>query len=318
MPAGCAVAVGSRACTTAAASGRCSPTWPPTSTCPSPDRLADRRAHRRLLDPGMEARTPWTPGDRDRRRRDLPGAFAAFADDPEVGQRVLRRHDPPGRALERGLSADLDRPFRGDRQAVLRLLQPASAVSGRGQVLRDRGIPVLEGTRAGAGAAASLRDAAWRARPPARRRPRRRRGPGAWRARLSEACRCPSWAAALLADYGCRWWPPPGGDGRRRSTPLDATVPRRGEDGGLGHHAQVRCRGVRIGCPADAVRDAYEDIAGRLGPEAVVAAWRPGSRSRSVVVIRPSARWCWCGGRRARSAARPRLARSARRTRRGA
>ena len=58
-PGGCAAAAGSRACTTAAASGRCSPTWPPTSTCPSPQigsqtvaRIAD------LLDPGMEAENP--------------------------------------------------------------------------------------------------------------------------------------------------------------------------------------------------------------------------------------------------------------------
>ncbi len=251
-------------------------------------RIAD------LLDPGMEAENPldaWGTGiDGD---AIFLGAFAAFADDPEVGVSVFcvdMTHQ--GEPYNEGyLQISIDR-FEATDKPFCVLSNLASAVSwDEATVLRDRGIPVLEGTDSGLRALRHLlRDAAWRARPPAtlpapvddavRER---------WRARLSDGAPMSELdGLALLADYGL-----PVAAARPVATASEATdaadaigypVVLKTAAPGITHKSDVG--GVRVGLPdADAVRHAYEDIAGRLGPEAVVAAMVPGGIEVALGVV---------------------------------
>ena len=232
------------------------------------------------------------------------GAFAAFADDPEVGVSVFcvdMTHQ--GEPYNEGyLQISIDR-FEATDKPFCVLSNLASAVSwDEAKVLRDRGIPVLEGTDSGLRALRHLlRDAAWRARPPAatpapvddavRER---------WRARLSDGAPMSELdGLALLADYGL-----PVVAARPVATAADAIggrgrdrVPRRGEDGRTGHHAQVRCRRRPHRVAPTPTRSATRT---RTSPDASVPRpssprWCPrGSRSRSVSSsIRRSVRWCW-------------------------
>ena len=261
-------------------------------------RIAD------LLDPGMEAENPldaWGTGiDGD---AIFLGAFAAFADDPEVGVSVFCVDmTVQGEPYNEGyLQISIDR-FEATDKPFCVLSNLASAVSwDEAKVLRDRGIPVLEGTDSGlAGAAAS---AARRglARPSARGAAgtRRRRGPGAVAgaaSRLARRCRELD-GLALLADYGL-----PVVAARPVATAADATappsdrVPGRAEDGRTRDHAQVRCRRCPLGLPTPA-RSATRTRTspGDSVPRRSSPPWCPrGSRSRSVWSwTRRSARWCW-------------------------
>jgi acyl-CoA synthetase (NDP forming) len=225
------------------------------------------------------------------------GAFAAFADDPEVGVSVFcvdMTHQ--GEPYNEGyLQISIDR-FEATDKPFCVLSNLASAVSwDEAKVLRDRGIPVLEGTDSGLRALRHLlRDAAWRARPssvaPERVEDAVRER---WRARLSDGKALSELdGLALLADYGL---------------PVTATSPVASADeataaadgigypvvlktaaSGITHKSDVG--GVRVGlADALAVRDAYEDVAGRLGPEAVVAAMVPvGVEVALGVVVDPT------------------------------
>ena len=221
------------------------------------------------------------------------GAFAAFADDPEVGVSVFcvdMTHQ--GEPYNEGyLQISID-SFEATDKPFCVLSNLASAVSwDEAKVLRDRGIPVLEGTDSGLRALRHLlRDAAWRARPPAaapapvddavRER---------WRARLSDGTPMSELdGLALLADYGL-----PVVAARPVRTAAEAIdaadaigypVVLKTAAPGITHKSDVD--GVRIGLPdADAVRDAYEDVAGRLGPEAVVAAMVPAGVEVALGVV---------------------------------
>ena len=251
-------------------------------------RIAD------LLDPGMEAENPldaWGTGiDGD---AIFLGAFAAFADDPEVGVSVFcvdMTHQ--GEPYNEGyLQISIDR-FEATDKPFCVVSNLASAVSwDEAKVLRDRGIPVLEGTDSGLRALRHLlRDAAWRARLPAtppapvddtvRER---------WRARLPDGTPMSELdGLALLADYGL-----PAVAARRVATAAEATDAA----DAIGYPVVVKTAapcithksdvgGVRVGLPdADAVRDAYQDIAGRLGPEAVVAAMVPAGVEVALGVV---------------------------------
>ena len=299
----------SRACTTAAASGRCSPTWPPTSACRS--RRSRTRRVARIARPARPGHGGGEParrlGDRDRRRpRSSSRRSRRSRDDPEVGaQRVLRRPDPPGRALRRGLPADRDRRVRGDRQAVLRAVEPRERGVGR----RGRDIFATRASRcsreptAGCGRCGICsRHRLARARPavpPPIPVATRSGNAGARGSATASRCRRLE-GLALLADYGVPVVAARAaatrrrGDRRRRRD----RVPRRAEDGRAGHHAQVRCRrrAARARPTPTRSRDATRTSPGASGPQVVVAAMAPAGVEVALgVVARParSARWCW-------------------------
>ena len=168
----------------------------------------------------------------------------------------------------------------------------ASAVSwDEAKVLRDRGIPVLEGTDSGLRALRHLlRDAEWRARPPAAEpAPVDDAVRERWRARLSDGPPMSELdGLALLADYGL-----PVTAARPVASSVEATdaadsigypVVLKTAAPGITHKSDVD--GVRVGLSdAGAVRAAYEDIAGRLGPEAVVAAMVPAGVEVALGVV---------------------------------
>ena len=199
------------ASTTAAASARCSSTSRPISTCRS-RRSATRtlaRIRRRARPRHGRGEPARRVGDRDRRRpRSSSSRSRRSHDDPEVSAIVFcidMTHQ--GEPYNEGYLQIAIDTLRGDRQAVLRAVEPRERrVDGRGRILRDHGIPVLEGTDSGLRALRHLlRDAAWRAPPAGRSRRRRSRPPcgsgGAARLTDEEPVR-ESDGLQLLADYG--------------------------------------------------------------------------------------------------------------------
>jgi acyl-CoA synthetase (NDP forming) len=159
-------------------------------------------------------------------------------------------------------------------------------------MLRDRGIPVLEGTGSGLRALGHLLDdAAWRARPAIEAPPpvtdevRER-----WLARHASGEPVGELEAmALLVDYGV---PTVRAEGARSADEaVDAAaaigypVVLKTAAPGITHKSDVD--GVRLGlADADEVRSAYEDVAGRLGADVVVAAMAPQGVEVALGVIR--------------------------------
>jgi acyl-CoA synthetase (NDP forming) len=247
-----------------------------------------------LLDPGMDAANPldaWGTGiDAD---AIFLGSFAAFADDPEVGVSVFcidMTHQ--GEPYNEGYLQIAIDSFAATDKPFCVLSNLASAVSlDEARVLRDRGIPVLEGTDSGLRALRHLlRDAAWRTRPataaiePAHDAVRAR-----WRERLASGAAFSELdGLALLADYGV-----PVVAARPAGTAADAVaaaeaigypVVVKTAAPGITHKSDVG--GVRVGLAnADAVRAAYEDVAERLGPEVAVAAMVPAGVEVALGVI---------------------------------
>ena len=169
----------------------------------------------------------------------------------------------------------------------------ASAVANdEAALLRDDGIPVLEGTASGLAALRHLlayRDG--RARPPVvppepvsddvRER---------WRARLASGDEVSELEGlALLADYGVPTTE------ARGATSGDEAIAAAEEVGwpvalktaapGVHHKSDVG--GVALGLTdADALRAAYEDVASRLGPQVVVAAMAPPGVELALGIVR--------------------------------
>ena len=225
-----------------------------TSACRSRGSRTRRpRGSQAALDPGLEAGEPARRvGNRHRRRSDLHRVLPRAARRPRHGgARVRRRHDATGRAARRGLpatsrarcSASTDKPF-------CMLSNLASAVANdEAALLRDDGIPVLEGTASGPGGARGTcsRTGTTATRPPVaaagagrRRRPRTMASAPGDRRRASSELE----GLALLADYGVptvrrarRDVGRRGGRGRGR-----ARLAGGAEDGGARRAAQVRRR----------------------------------------------------------------------------
>ena len=135
------------------------------------DRRADASAIDDTLDPGLEAENPldaWGTGiDADRIFRE---SFLALHEDPDTAALAfvvdLTRQGEP---YDEGYLQMAQRRVRGDDQAVLRAVEPGErvALEEAAQLLRDAGIPVLEGTRQGWWRCGrSDRRARCRARPP--------------------------------------------------------------------------------------------------------------------------------------------------------
>ncbi|MEZ0235985.1 MAG: acetate--CoA ligase family protein [Actinomycetota bacterium] len=237
-----------------------------------------------ILDPGLVAANPldaWGTGiDAD---RIFVESLLALQDDVEAAISVFsvdltRQGEPYDEGYLEVAKAVWERttkPF-----CVLSNLASAVALE-EAAYLRDLGIPVLEGTSSGLVALRALlahRDV--RVRPlatpptPVPDEVRER-----WRERLSTGEEIGELEAlSLLADYGM-----PVMQARPASTADDAVaaaeaigfpVVVKTAAPGLQHKSDVG--GVRLGlADADAVRDAYDDIARRLGPQVAVGAMAP-------------------------------------------
>jgi len=232
----------------------------------------------RRLDPGLEPTNPldlWGTGEDA--EEVFAGALIALGGDADVAAVALCvdlvpefDDDDSYVAAALGARRTVDKPL-----VVLSNVHNALDQNAAG-FLRDAGIPVLEGTRTGLLALRHLleyRDA--RNRPPlAPAVPddeRRHR----WEQRLAEAPLSGPEAFALLEDYGITTTPVIGvtdregavAAGRRLGFPIVLKT----DEPGIDHKSEVG--GVVLGLGNDAaVGDAYDDLARRLGPRAVVCA----------------------------------------------
>jgi acetate---CoA ligase (ADP-forming) len=241
-------------------------------------RIAD------TIDPGMESSNPldaWGTGiDGDRIFRD---AFDAFADDPAVSASVFCVDmTMQGEPYDEGYLPLAREAFEGTAEPFCVLSNLASAVTQEEiRILRDAGIPVLEGTDSGLRALGHLLDdAAFRARPPIE--PGRQVDQAVrarWRDRLAIGVPLSELdGLALLAEYGLETpaaRPASSAEGAvEHATQIGFPVVLKAAAPGITHKSDVD--GVRVGLTdADAVQSAYEDVSARLGPEVTVAAMVP-------------------------------------------
>jgi acetate---CoA ligase (ADP-forming) len=241
-----------------------------------------------VLDPGLVAENPldaWGTGiDAD----GIYGeCFRALHDDPDTAAvafvvDLTRQGEPYEEGylqVARGVFESTTKPF-----CVVSNL-PATIARDEVGILRDAGIPVLEGTVTGLRALKHLLDDRRRpgTRVPAEPGSRRDR----WRDRLSSGGELT--AFRMLADYGI-----PVTDARRAAS-AEAAVAAAHE---IGYPVAVKTAapdvlhkteadGVRLGlADDDAVRSAYGDVSGRLGPEAIVAAMAPPGVEMALGIVR--------------------------------
>jgi acyl-CoA synthetase (NDP forming) len=237
------------------------------------------------LDEGLVAANPldaWGTGiDADAIFREC---FAAFADDPDVAAMAFvvdltRQGEPYGEGY---LQVARD-AFDGTEKPFCLLSNLASAVANEeAAVLRDHGIPVLEGTESGLRTLGHLlRDAADRRSTVASATPEpvddgvRTR----WRTRLADDGPLDELEAlTLLAGYGVPVVPArvaeTASGAATAAADLGYPVAVKTATPGMLHKSDAG--GVRLGIvdPA-ALEIAYADIAGRLGPRVLVTAMAP-------------------------------------------
>lgn len=260
-------------------------------------RISDATTERiqAALDPGLEAANPldaWGTGiDSD---RIFVESFHALHDDPDTAAlafvvdmtRQGEPHDEGYLHVAREVFASTTKPF-----CILSNL--ASAVANdEAALLRDDGIPVLEGTASGLAALRHLlayRDGKARPRivPPepvpddVRQR---------WRARLASGDEVSELEAlALLADYGV-----PTTEMRGAMSLIGAIVaaeevgwPVAMKTAAPGVHHKSDVGGVALGLSnAEMLRAAYEDMTTRLGPHVVVAAMAPPGVELALGIVR--------------------------------
>ncbi len=236
------------------------------------------------LDPGLEAANPldaWGTGiDADRIFRE---SFLALHDDPDTAAMAFvvdltRQGEPYDEGylqIARDVWDTTIKPF-----CVLSNLASTIAIE-EAQLLRDHGIPVLEGTSSGLVALRALlahRDAGARAATapvaPVAEDVRER-----WRDRLSSSGEIGELEAlALLADYGVPVVAASAASSADEAVTAAAAigfpVVLKTAAEGVQHKSDVG--GVRLGlADADAVRAAYDEVAMRLGPKVTVAAMAP-------------------------------------------
>ena len=152
--------------------------------------------------------------------------------------------------------------------------------------LRERGVPVLEGTASGLLALRHLlsrRSPVGRAEPPAVDRDRQAR----WRSRLAGDPLDDTEALALLADYGIRVAAtrPAGSADEAVAAAASVGHPVVLKTSGAAHKTELAgvCTGL---AGADAVRAAYADVAGRLGPRVVVQHQEPAGVEVALGLVR--------------------------------
>ena len=256
---------------------------------------ATRTRIQAALDPGLEAANPldaWGTGiDQD---PIFVECLRALHDDPDTAAVAfavdLTRQGQPYEdgylqvALD--VFASTTKPF-----CVLSNLASAVAIE-EAALLRDAGIPVLEGTASGLTALGMLlrhRDAsaAPASQTPAPVAPEVR---DRWRARLAEGGAFSELEGLrMLADYGV-----PVIETREAATVDDAAaaaaalgypVAMKTAAPGVQHKSDVD--GVKLGLAnEDAVRGAYGDLAARLGPQVVVAPMAPAGVEVALGIVR--------------------------------
>ncbi|MGZ5302224.1 MAG: acetate--CoA ligase family protein, partial [Actinomycetota bacterium] len=260
-------------------------------------RISDATTERiqAALDPGLEAANPldaWGTGiDAD---RIFVECFLALHDDPETAAlafvadmtRQGEPHDEGYLHVAREVLASTTKPF-----CILSNL--ASAVANdEAALLRDGGIPVLEGTASGLTALRHLlayRDGRARspvvAPEPVSDQVRER-----WRSRLASGVEVGELEGlALLADYGI---PVTAARGAMSAAEAIAAAEEVGwpvalKTAASGVHHKSDVGGVALGLTnADALRAAYEDVASRLGPQVVVAAMAPPGVEVALGIVR--------------------------------
>ena len=248
-----------------------------------------------ILDPGLVATNPldaWGTGhDADRIFRE---SLLALAADPDTAVTAFvvdltRQGEPYDEGylqIARDVFAQTTKPF-----CVLSNLASAVALE-EAAYLRDRGIPVLEGTSSGLVAIRALRaHTDVRARPaadppaPVADQVRAR-----WRERLATGDEVSELEGlALLADYGVPV------TRARAASGADEAVAAAAEIGfpvvlktaapGVQHKSDVG--GVKVGlADARAVRAAYGDVADRLGPRVAVGAMAPAGVEVALGIVR--------------------------------
>ncbi len=247
------------------------------------------------LDPGLEAANPldaWGTGiDAD---RIFVECFRALHDDPDTAALAfvvdLTRQGEP---LDAGYLQVAREVFETTTKPFCLLSNLASAVADdEAALLRDEGIPVLEGTTSGLSALRHLlsyRDT--RDRPPAveptpvadavRERWRERLGSGRDLRELE--------ALALLGDFGIPVTP--AREAGTEEGAIDAAaalgwpVALKTASPGVQHKSDVG--GVVLGVSdADTMRAAYADVAARLGPQVIVAPMAPVGVEVALGVVR--------------------------------
>ena len=239
------------------------------------------------LDPGMESANPldaWGTGiDGDRIFRD---AFAAFREDPEVSVSVFCIDlTLQGEPYDQGYLQIAREAWQASDQPFCMLSNLASAVAqSEVRILRDAGIPVLEGTDSGLRALRHLLDdGARRARTattmpePVAAEIRTR-----WRAELQRGDALNETVVMqLLADYGIPTVasvtiaPPEGiAEVVAAAKKLGYPVALKTASPEISHKTEAG--GVRLGLvDAESLTAAYTDITDRLGPVVTVAAMAP-------------------------------------------
>ena len=260
-------------------------------------RISDATAARiqDALDPGLVAANPldaWGTGI-DHERIFLESFEALHADPDTAAVAFVVDLTRQGKPYEEGylqVAADV---FARTHKPFCVVSNLASAIATEeAAILRDGGIPVLEGTETGLRALRHLLDdRAVRARsvgsPP---RPPADEVRGRWRARLTSGEPIDEWEGReLLAAYGVPVIP------CARAGSEDAAVDAAERAGwpvalktampGATHKSDVD--GVRLGIrTADELRAAYSQMAGRLGPAVVVAAMAPPGVELALGIVR--------------------------------
>ena len=260
-------------------------------------RIAEETRERiqERLDPGVMAENPldaWGTGiDADRIFRE---SFLLLHDDPDTaamafGVDLTRQGEP----YEDGYLAVAADVFAATSKPFCVLANLASAVAlEEAAILRDAGVPVLEGTESGLRALGHLlAEGAAHNRPEAvAPEPVPEEVRVGWLARLASGGEISEVEGlALLADYGVPTVP------TRAASTVDEAVSAAEELGwpvalktatpGVQHKSEVG--GVAVGvADAHALRTAYGDLAARLGPQVTVAALAPAGVELALGIVR--------------------------------
>jgi acetate---CoA ligase (ADP-forming) len=255
---------------------------------PLASHTVERLGH--LLDPGLVPANPldvWGTGADTRAL--FASSMQAMADDPGVAVVAL--------------AVDLVAEFDGDDSYPLAMQQvwdatdlPVALIStmqsaldqSLAQGLRAHGIPVLEGARGGLVALGNL--ASYANRPlsiatPAIDEVRRSR----WRSTLAEDALDGTTSFALLADYGIPAVPVRAvrstGEAVTAARELGWPIVLKTDEPGIEHKSDVG--GVVLGLADEAtVAAAYDELAARLGPRALVCAAAPAGVELALGIVR--------------------------------
>jgi acyl-CoA synthetase (NDP forming) len=247
-----------------------------------------------VLEPGLPPENPldaWGTGnDAD---EIFIACMHALLDDPETAALAFCVDLTTELIPDAGYTRVANEVFAGTEKPMAVLSNMASAIDPRdAAVVRDAGIPVLEGTTTGLAAFRHLfeyRDFQAR-RPPI---PAPGSAPGIrerWAGRLAEGSPfSEAEGLALLSDYGI---PVVAAQEARSLDQALAAADRLGwpvvlKTAGPGVHHKSEVQGVLVGLRTpEEVRDAYDDLARRLGPEVVIQSQAPSGRELALGIVR--------------------------------